>query len=122
MCDRSPVQRCHAADFSPRTSRVAGVGEKAVAGVIGIKPVHLVDKDAEKDIPKADDLYIDIGAKSKDEAAEYVSTGEPMDKAGSYGIQGKGMRFVKGIQGDYFTVMGLPGSRLLRFLQEFLRN
>jgi len=57
---------------------------------------------------------------SRDEAAEYVATKEPMDKAGGYGIQGKGMRFVKGIRGDYFTVMGLPGGPLLRFLSEFL--
>ena len=63
---------------------------------------------------------VDFWGFSRDEAAEYVATGESRDKAGSYGIQGKGMRFVKGIRGDYFTVMGLPGSRLLRFLSDFL--
>ena len=56
------------------------------------------------------------------EAAEYGATGEPMDKAGAYGIQGKGMRFVKGIRGDFFTVMGLPGGRLHRFFEEFLKK
>lgn len=56
---------------------------------------------------------------SEDEAREYVATKEPMDKAGAYAIQGKGMRFVKGISGDFFTVMGLPGGRLIRFLQDF---
>ncbi len=56
--------------------RTVKVGEKAVNGVIGIKPVHLVDKKAESDIPKADDLYIDIGVKSKEEAAEYVRLGD----------------------------------------------
>lgn len=63
---------------------------------------------------------VDFWAFSEDEAAEYVATGEPMDKAGAYGIQGKGMRLVKGINGDFFTVMGLPGSRLIRFMQEFV--
>ena len=56
--------------------RTVKVGDKAVNGVIGIKPVHLVDKKAEADIPKADDLYIDIGAKSKEEAMEYVRLGD----------------------------------------------
>ena len=53
------------------------------------------------------------------DAEEYVKTGEPMDKAGAYGIQGYGMRYVKRIAGDYYTVMGLPGGRLLRFLRDF---
>lgn len=56
--------------------RTVKVGENAVTGVIGIKPVHLVEKDAEKDIPKADDLYIDIGAKDKEEAQKYVRLGD----------------------------------------------
>ena len=62
---------------------------------------------------------VDFWAFSEDEAREYVATKEPMDKAGAYAIQGKGMRFVKGISGDFFTVMGLPGGRLIRFLQDF---
>ena len=62
---------------------------------------------------------VDFWAFSEDEAREYVATKEPMDKAGAYGIQGKGMRLVKGINGDFFTVMGLPGGRLIRFLKAF---
>lgn len=62
---------------------------------------------------------VDFYGFTRDEAEEYVATGEPMDKAGSYGIQGLGMRFVKAIRGDYFTVMGLPGGPLLQFLTEF---
>ena len=46
----------------------------------------------------------------------YISTGEPMDKAGAYGIQGKGMRFIRSITGDFYNVMGLPAARLYRFL------
>ena len=53
------------------------------------------------------------------EIARYVRTGEPMDKAGAYGIQGLGALLVEGIQGDYSAVVGLPVCRLGRMLLDF---
>lgn len=48
----------------------------------------------------------------------YINTKEPMDKAGAYGIQGKGAFFVEKIEGDFFSVMGFPLGKFVRFLDE----
>mgnify|MGYP000512870188 CR=1 FL=1 len=53
------------------------------------------------------------------EICDYIATGEPMDKAGAYGIQGKAAIFVKGIRGDYNNVVGLPIARLYQELKSW---
>jgi septum formation protein len=55
---------------------------------------------------------------SENEIDEYINTKEPMDKAGAYGIQDHGARFVKAISGDYFTIVGFPISRVYQELKK----
>lgn len=56
---------------------------------------------------------------SDGEIERYVDSGDPMDKAGAYGIQGRAGAMIEGIQGDYFNVVGLPLCRLVQLLSSF---
>lgn len=57
---------------------------------------------------------------TEEEIEEYISTDEPYDKAGAYGIQGQASKFISKIDGDYFNVCGLPVSKLYYKLKKFL--
>lgn len=62
-----------------------------------------------------------FSAMSKEEIEAYVATGDPLDKAGSYGIQGLCARYISGIQGDYNNVVGLPVGRLYQEMKGYLQ-
>jgi septum formation protein len=62
-----------------------------------------------------------FAALSEAEIREYVATGEPMDKAGAYGIQGMASRFSERIEGDYFNIVGLPVPRVYRMIKNRLK-
>jgi septum formation protein len=57
-----------------------------------------------------------FAALTADEIAQYAATGEPLDKAGAYAVQGISGRFIEKIEGCYFNVVGLPLARLYRML------
>jgi septum formation protein len=59
---------------------------------------------------------------SEKEIARYIASGEPMDKAGAYGIQGGAALFAQRLVGDYYNVMGLPVCRLHCILTEFMEE
>ena len=65
----------------------------------------------------ATDVY--FRAAAEEELRAYIRGGEPMDKAGSYGVQGQGALLVERIDGDFFNVMGLPVLLLSQMLQQF---
>ena len=65
-----------------------------------------------------EEVHVKFRKLTEDEIDTYIATGEPMDKAGAYGIQGFGATIVERIEGDYFAVMGLPLVRLTRLLGE----
>lgn len=73
----------------------------------------------EQAVTQAERTLVTFRDLSPEEITAYVHTGEPMDKAGAYGIQGRGAVLVSGIQGDYFNVMGLPLCRLALALRQF---
>lgn len=60
----------------------------------------------------ADETTVQFHPLSEEDITDYVASGEPMDKAGAYGIQDRGALLVKGINGDYYNVMGLPVGRI----------
>ncbi len=72
----------------------------------------------EKSVCGAERTKVFFRELSDDEIDGYVAGGEPMDKAGAYGIQGRASLMVRRIEGDYFNVMGLPLCRLGQMLEE----
>ncbi|HEX9250264.1 MAG TPA: Maf family protein [Gemmatimonadaceae bacterium] len=65
-----------------------------------------------------EEVRVKFRALRDDEIDEYIAMGEPMDKAGAYGIQGYGATIVERIEGDYFAVMGLPLVRLVGLMRD----
>lgn len=99
-----------AADAARMLKILSGRAHEVITGVAVLSPqgrrvAHRVTK-----------VY--FRALTAEEIAWYIATGEPLDKAGAYGIQGKGSRFIPGIEGDYFNVVGLPVELLDTMLTE----
>lgn len=73
----------------------------------------------DRELVKAEDTAVWFRDASEAELRRYIATGEPMDKAGAYGIQGRGGLLVSRIEGDYTNVVGLPIVRLAGMLAQF---
>ncbi|HEY4218831.1 MAG TPA: nucleoside triphosphate pyrophosphatase [Gemmatimonadaceae bacterium] len=101
-----PVDRAHAESM---LRRLSGRSHTVMTGVAVRWNEQLVSDLVEVDVT--------FRLLSDDDIARYVDTGEPMDKAGAYGIQGYGATIVDRVDGDYFAVMGLPLNRLVRLIE-----
>ncbi|MDO4500390.1 MAG: Maf family protein [Erysipelotrichaceae bacterium] len=82
-----------------------------------ITAVSIISKDKVDTFSVVSDVY--FNEMSDEEIREYIKTGEPMDKAGAYAIQGIGSKFIKKIDGDYYAIMGLPVSEVYNKLKEY---
>ena len=98
-----------AADAKSMLQRLSGKTHAVITGVCLIK-----NSIAETFYHETRVTFYPLSAAEID---AYVATGEPMDKAGAYGIQGRGCTLVERIEGDYFNVVGLPIAAVTRALQ-----
>jgi septum formation protein len=100
----------HAAEARAMVRRLAGRTHEVFTGIA-------VRRGGEsREAAGVERVLVTVRALSEAEIAAYVATGEPMDKAGAYGIQGFGATIVERIEGDYFAVMGLSLVRLVALL------
>lgn len=89
--------------------RLSGHTHEVVTGVTLIK-------NQKEEVTFFEETKVKVASLSKEEILSYVSTGDCMDKAGAYGIQGQFGKFITGIEGDYHNVVGLPIARLYQEL------
>ena len=102
-----PKSQEHAAEM---LRRLSGRVHSVFTGVTLITP--------KTSVTFAEETLVEFYPLTAQEIADYTATGEPMDKAGAYGIQGRGALLVKRIEGDYYNVMGLPAGEVYHRLKE----
>jgi len=106
-----------AADGRRLLGRLAGREHVVLSGVALHRPADGADGDAGRTLSHVEESRVRIAALTPEEIAWYVATGETMDKAGGYAIQGLGAIYVEGVHGDYTTVVGLPLPAPYRLFQ-----
>jgi septum formation protein len=98
---------------------LSGRKHQVTTGVclLGLRPRDEKGKIGFEDV-KSETTLVTMDPLGEDDIHGYVSSGEPMDKAGAYAIQGRASRWISRIEGDYFNVVGLPVSLVYKMLRE----
>jgi septum formation protein len=109
---------CDASDAARMLRMLSGRRHEVITGVCLIRPVAGGQWSVASEIVRSERTLVTMEALSDEEILDYVATGEPMDKAGGYAIQGIASRWIPRIEGDYSNVMGLPVSLVYRMLRE----
>jgi septum formation protein len=104
------------ADAARMLRRLSGRSHWVITGVCLVKASCTVEAQDESE------TRVWFRPLEEAEIREYAASGEPLDKAGAYGIQGRASRFVTRIEGCYFNAVGLPVSLVDQMLRPFLRN
>lgn len=104
-----------AADASAMLISLSDTCHEVVTGVA------LIDASSERERVWSETTHVYFRKLQRTEITTYIASGEPSDKAGAYGIQGRGAAFVKRIEGCYFNVVGLPLASLVENLSNFQR-
>lgn len=102
-----------AADAERMLKLLSGRSHSVITAVAAAQKGHTVKLFAEE-------TEVEFYPLSDEEIHRYIESGEPMDKAGAYGIQDKGALLVKRIDGDYYNVMGLPVGRVFREMRDII--
>ncbi len=84
-----------------------------------VSAICIIDSKSKKNVSGIEITFVTMDRLDEEDIESYVNSGEGVDKAAGYAIQGLGSLFVKRIEGDYFNVVGLPMFRLRKLLKEF---
>jgi len=103
-----------AEDAARMLRKLSGREHQVITGVC----VAGIRAGADEAVTGSETTLVTVTAISEEEIREYVATGEPMDKAGAYAIQGIAARWIPRIEGDYSNVVGLPVAMVYRMLRQ----
>jgi septum formation protein len=110
-----------AADAARMLGLLSGRTHQVTTGVCLLGPrLGTIDRELRTGFEdtRSETTLVTMDAMSDEDIRSYIATGEPMDKAGAYAIQGIASRWISGIEGDYFNVVGLPVALVYRMLRE----